>query len=102
VLLHALIPSSRANGPGLRALVFFQGRALACPGCWDPETHPLSRCGSHGIPHPWLALVEPHLAWLGLRYHLKESVRAGSCSVKRQPLKSFVMKVSSENLRVTL
>ena len=25
MLLHALIPASRANGPGLRAVVFFQG-----------------------------------------------------------------------------
>ena len=25
MLLHALIPASRANGPGMRAVVFFQG-----------------------------------------------------------------------------
>ena len=25
MLLHALIPASRANGPGIRAVVFFQG-----------------------------------------------------------------------------
>jgi anaerobic ribonucleoside-triphosphate reductase activating protein len=40
MLLHALIPASRANGPGLRAVVFFQGCTLGCPGCWNPETHP--------------------------------------------------------------
>jgi len=40
MLLHALIPASRANGPGLRAVVFFQGCTLRCPGCWNPETHP--------------------------------------------------------------
>ena len=39
MLLHAFIPASRANGPGLRAVVFFQGCALACPGCFNPETH---------------------------------------------------------------
>ena len=39
MLLHALIPSSRANGPGLRAVVFFQGCTLGCPGCWNPQTH---------------------------------------------------------------
>ncbi len=39
MLLHALIPASRANGPGLRAVVFFQGCTLGCPGCWNPETH---------------------------------------------------------------
>ena len=40
--------------------------------------------------------------WLSLRYHLRESVRAGSWSVKKQPVSSFVMTESSENLRVTL
>jgi anaerobic ribonucleoside-triphosphate reductase activating protein len=40
MLLHALIPASRANGPGLRAVVFFQGCSIGCPGCWNPETHP--------------------------------------------------------------
>jgi anaerobic ribonucleoside-triphosphate reductase activating protein len=40
MLLHALIPVSRANGPGLRAVVFFQGCTLGCAGCWNPGTHP--------------------------------------------------------------
>ena len=39
MLLHALIPASRANGPGLRAVVFFQGCTLGCRGCWNPQTH---------------------------------------------------------------
>ena len=39
MLLHALIPASRANGPSLRVVVFFQGCTLGCPGCWNPETH---------------------------------------------------------------
>ena len=40
MLLHALIPASRANGPGLRTVVFFQGCTLGCVGCWNPGTHP--------------------------------------------------------------
>ena len=40
MLLHALIPASRANGPGLRAVVFFQGCTLRCRGCWNPASHP--------------------------------------------------------------
>jgi anaerobic ribonucleoside-triphosphate reductase activating protein len=40
MLLHALIPASRANGPGLRAVVFFQGCTVGCAGCWNPRTHP--------------------------------------------------------------
>ena len=37
--LHALIPASRANGPGLRAVVFFQGSSLGCSGGFNPQTH---------------------------------------------------------------
>ncbi|HAO94312.1 MAG: hypothetical protein A2X93_05250 [Deltaproteobacteria bacterium GWC2_56_8] len=37
--IHAVIPSSRVNGPGARLVVFFQGCGRACPGCFNPETH---------------------------------------------------------------
>src|ERR1019366_8446013 len=39
MLLHALIPASRANGPGLRMVVFFQGCKIGCVGCWNLKTH---------------------------------------------------------------
>ena len=42
MLLHALIPASRANGPGLRAVVFFQGCNLGCRGCWNKNSHRFS------------------------------------------------------------
>lgn len=38
--LHQLLPSSRANGPGVRAVLWVQGCALGCPGCFNQETHP--------------------------------------------------------------
>jgi anaerobic ribonucleoside-triphosphate reductase activating protein len=37
--LHALEMASRANGPGLRAVLWFQGCTLDCPGCFNPATH---------------------------------------------------------------
>lgn len=37
--IHQFIPSSRANGPGRRAVVWVQGCSLGCPGCYNPETH---------------------------------------------------------------
>lgn len=37
--IHTLEPASRANGPGLRAVVWFQGCTLGCPGCFNPLTH---------------------------------------------------------------
>ena len=40
IRLHAFEPASRANGPGPRAAVWFQGCTLGCPGCFNPDTHP--------------------------------------------------------------
>ena len=39
VNLHAVVPRSRANGPGLRFVVWFQGCTLGCHGCFNPDTH---------------------------------------------------------------
>jgi anaerobic ribonucleoside-triphosphate reductase activating protein len=36
--LHDFEPASRANGPGLRAVVWFQGCTLGCAGCFNPAT----------------------------------------------------------------
>jgi anaerobic ribonucleoside-triphosphate reductase activating protein len=37
--LHAWEPRSRANGPGQRLVLWFQGCTLGCPGCFNPDTH---------------------------------------------------------------
>ena len=37
--LHHFLPHSHANGPGVRAVVWVQGCSLACPGCFNPDTH---------------------------------------------------------------
>lgn len=37
--IHATLTDSLANGPGHRFVVWFQGCSLACPGCFNPETH---------------------------------------------------------------
>ncbi|HEY4176380.1 MAG TPA: 4Fe-4S single cluster domain-containing protein [Kofleriaceae bacterium] len=37
--IHAIEPRSRANGPGARFVVWFQGCTLGCPGCFNPSTH---------------------------------------------------------------
>lgn len=39
MLLHGFIPASRANGPGLRAVIYFQGCSLNCARCWNPASH---------------------------------------------------------------
>ena len=40
MLVHAIMPASRANGPGLRCVLFVQGCNLGCAGCWNRSTHP--------------------------------------------------------------
>ncbi len=37
--VHAILAESRANGPGLRTVVWFQGCSLGCSGCFNPLTH---------------------------------------------------------------
>lgn len=37
--IHHFLPTSRANGPGLRSVLWLQGCRLGCPGCFNPETH---------------------------------------------------------------
>jgi anaerobic ribonucleoside-triphosphate reductase activating protein len=41
--VHAFLPVSRANGPGRRAVLWVRGCSLACPGCFNPETHAFTR-----------------------------------------------------------
>jgi anaerobic ribonucleoside-triphosphate reductase activating protein len=42
ISLHAILPRSRANGPGTRMVIWFQGCTLGCPACFNPSTHPPS------------------------------------------------------------
>jgi anaerobic ribonucleoside-triphosphate reductase activating protein len=35
-----VLPRSKANGPGLRYVIWSQGCTLACAGCFNPQTHP--------------------------------------------------------------
>ena len=37
--VHAIEPRSRANGPGTRFVLWFQGCTLGCAGCFNPGTH---------------------------------------------------------------
>jgi anaerobic ribonucleoside-triphosphate reductase activating protein len=37
--VHAVLPRSRANGPGTRFTLWTQGCSLGCAGCFNPETH---------------------------------------------------------------
>jgi len=51
--VHGIEPRSRANGPGARFVVWFQGCTLGCPGCFNPTTH--STEGGRVVPISELA-----------------------------------------------
>ncbi|MBU2483410.1 MAG: radical SAM protein [Proteobacteria bacterium] len=38
--IHSFMPRSRANGPGVRAVIWVQGCTLKCPGCFNPAMLP--------------------------------------------------------------
>ena len=40
--LHAFLEASTENGPGTRAVLWVQGCTLACPGCFNPDTHDMA------------------------------------------------------------
>jgi len=40
MLVHGFVPVSRANGPGRRAVLWFQGCNLNCLECWNQASHP--------------------------------------------------------------
>lgn len=40
--LHSFIEQSRANGPGMRAVVWVQGCPRHCAGCWNPDSLPFT------------------------------------------------------------
>ncbi len=39
MLIHGFVAHSQVNGPGVRAVVYFQGCNLGCASCWNPGTH---------------------------------------------------------------
>lgn len=39
LILHAVLPRTRANGPGVRTAIWLQGCSLGCAGCFNPATH---------------------------------------------------------------
>lgn len=39
MLIHGFVGASRVNGPGLRAVLYFQGCSIGCRFCWNPKSH---------------------------------------------------------------
>jgi anaerobic ribonucleoside-triphosphate reductase activating protein len=88
--LHQRLPRSQANGPGARAVLWLQGCTLACPGCFNPETHPRAGGELVGVP----ALV----AWLGSLGDAIEGVTisGGEPLQQRRPLLALLQRLRQE------
>ncbi|MDR3200695.1 MAG: radical SAM protein [Spirochaetales bacterium] len=50
MLIHAILPFSRVNGPGERFTVWTQGCSRGCEGCFNPLTHGKSVLGATLFP----------------------------------------------------
>jgi anaerobic ribonucleoside-triphosphate reductase activating protein len=61
--VHACQPASLSNGPGLRGVIWLQGCTLACPGCFNPETHAKTSGEDWSIAkaYSWLASLPPQV-----------------------------------------
>jgi anaerobic ribonucleoside-triphosphate reductase activating protein len=60
--IHAIEPRSRANGPGVRFVIWMQGCTLGCAGCFNPTTHP----AQGGQPRTVASLLEELAASPGI------------------------------------
>lgn len=59
MFLHGKLDSSEVNGPGTRAVIWFQGCTLNCVGCWNQDTHKFD-------PDTYVSNQEMHSWLLGL------------------------------------
>jgi anaerobic ribonucleoside-triphosphate reductase activating protein len=46
IIVHNVCEFSKANGPGIRAVVWTQGCSIGCPGCFNAETHSFHKRGT--------------------------------------------------------
>jgi anaerobic ribonucleoside-triphosphate reductase activating protein len=61
-------PGSKSNGPGLRAVFWFQGCTLNCPGCFNPQTHPVQGGQTVNFDQikSWLDMLSPEIEGITL------------------------------------
>ncbi|MGG1314058.1 4Fe-4S single cluster domain-containing protein [Cohnella laeviribosi] len=49
LFVHEINRCSFVNGPGARAVVWVQGCSIGCPGCFNPDTHPIMPPMAEGV-----------------------------------------------------
>lgn len=88
VNLHAFLDASTENGPGTRAVIWVQGCTLACPGCFNPDTHDLAirqAISTHDLAAHLLALSNIEgITISGGEPFLQAAPLAELCAIMRQ------------------
>lgn len=88
--VHQFLPRSRANGPGVRAVLWVQGCSLGCSGCFNPDTHTFA--GGERVPVNDLfqRLIAPSASIEGL------TISGGEPLQQRRPLLALLRRVRWE------
>lgn len=95
--LHHFLPSSRANGPGNRAVLWVQGCSLGCPGCFNLPTHTFT-----GGEEVFVAELSQRLISLGARIE-GITISGGEPLQQRIPLLALLRQIrQASNLSVLL
>jgi len=88
--IHHFLPRSRANGPGVRAVLWVQGCSLGCPGCFNPDTHAF--VGGERVPvhelFQWLVALSSSIEGI--------TISGGEPLQQRRALLAFLRRVRRE------
>jgi len=88
--VHQVLPRSRANGPGTRLAIWLQGCTLGCPGCFNPETHPV-QAGIHiAVDDLFLTIWTARAEFEGI------TISGGEPLQQRRPLLQLLRRVRQE------
>ena len=88
--LHHFLPRSRANGPGVRAVLWVQGCWLGCPGCFNPDTHVFTGGERVPVDDLWRRLVALRASIEGL------TISGGEPLQQRRALLALLRRVRYE------
>ena len=91
IKLHHFLPYSRANGPGLRAVIWLRGCTLGCPGCFNPQTH--SQKGGY-----WVSVDQLFSEVMTLQSEIQGvTISGGEPLQQMRPLLKLLQRLRSES-----
>ncbi len=94
--IHQFLPLSRANGPGMRCVLWVQGCSLGCPGCFNPATHPFAGGERASVEDLFQRIVALSNSIEGI------TVSGGEPLQRRRPVLALLQRVRQESSLTTL